>query len=191
MRELAELLKAYPKVEFNVEGNPFFAYMQYAEQVLPTQCTLVPDSPQASTSDHGWDLRAMQLRLRPIIEELKSLGCRVSVFMDPIPESMDLAAGLGVDRVELYTARYAEDFAGQKPEAAKPFAAAARRAAEIGLGVNAGHDLNLKNLRPFLQAVPNVVEVSIGHALISDALEFGLPGAVLRYLAAIRSPAPI
>jgi pyridoxine 5-phosphate synthase len=191
VRELAELLKAYPKVEFNIEGNPFFEYMQYARQVHPTQCTLVPDSPEASTSDHGWDLARDAKRLRPVIDELKSLGCRVSVFMDPLPEWMDLAASLGVDRVELYTARYAEDFANQNPQPAHAFTAAARRAAEIGLGINAGHDLNLKNVRPFLQAVPNVLEVSIGHALISDALELGLPGAVQRYLSAIDIPTPV
>ncbi|MGD0464359.1 MAG: pyridoxine 5'-phosphate synthase [Tepidisphaeraceae bacterium] len=183
--ELAELLKAYPKAEFNIEGNPFYEYMQYARQVHPTQCTLVPDSPEASTSDHGWDLARDAGRLKPVIGELQSLGCRVSLFMNPHPASMDLAARLGVDRVELYTAPYAEDFANQKPQPARAFTAAARRAAEIGLGINAGHDLNLKNLRPFLQAVPNVLEVSIGHALISDALEFGLPGAVQRYLSAI------
>ncbi|HEY1922729.1 MAG TPA: pyridoxine 5'-phosphate synthase, partial [Tepidisphaeraceae bacterium] len=186
--DLAQLLKSYPKVEFNIEGNPFYEYMQYARQFRPTQCTLVPDSPEASTSDHGWDLSREAKRLQSVVDELKSLGCRVSLFMDAKPEALDLVANLGVDRIELYTAPYAEDFAAQRPEPAQAFAAAARRAVELGLGVNAGHDLNLKNLRPFLQAVPNVLEVSIGHALISDALEFGLPGAVQRYLAALRPP---
>jgi pyridoxine 5-phosphate synthase len=188
VHDLAQLLKSYPKVEFNIEGNPFYEYMQYARQFRPAQCTLVPDSPEASTSDHGWDLTRDAKRLQPIISELKSLGCRVSLFMDPQPEAIDLVAKLGVDRIELYTAPYAEDFEKQKPEPARAFAAAARRAVDLGLGVNAGHDLNLKNLRPFLQAVPNVLEVSIGHALMADALEFGLPDAVHRYLAAVGAP---
>ncbi len=188
VHDLAQLLKSYPKVEFNIEGNPFYEYMQYARQYRPAQCTLVPDSPEASTSDHGWDLSRDAKRLQSVVDELKSLGCRVSLFMDPQPEAMESVAKLGVDRIELYTAPYAEDFAKQKPEPAKAFVAAARRAADLGLGVNAGHDLNLNNLRPFLQAVPNVLEVSIGHALIADALEFGLSGAVQRYLAAVGTP---
>jgi pyridoxine 5-phosphate synthase len=184
--ELAELLKGYSKAEYNIEGNPFFEFVQFAERVHPTQCTLVPDSPEASTSDHGWDLVRDGGRLRPVIEHLKSLGCRVAIFMDANPKSMDLAAELGVDRVELYTAPYAEDFAVGKSYAAEAYAAAARRAEERGLGVNAGHDLSLKNLRAFIQTVPNVLEVSIGHALIGDALEFGLAETVQKYLAAIR-----
>jgi pyridoxine 5-phosphate synthase len=183
--DLAELLKSHPGVEFNIEGNPFYRYMQYAERFRPTQCTLVPDSPEASTSDHGWDLVRDGARLRPAVDQLKSLGCRVSIFMDAQPEAMDLAAKLGVERIELYTAPYAEDFAAGKPRAVESYAAAARRAGELGLGVNAGHDLNLQNLRPFLQAVPNVLEVSIGHALIADALEFGLSQTVKKYLAAV------
>jgi pyridoxine 5-phosphate synthase len=188
VHDLAELLKVYPKVEFNIEGNPFYEYMQYARKYLPAQCTLVPDSPEASTSDHGWDLSRDGKRLQFVVDELKSLGCRVSLFMDAKTEAIALAAHLGVDRVELYTAPYAEDFAKGKPQPAEAFAAAALRAADLGLGVNAGHDLNLQNLRPFLQAVPNVLEVSIGHALISDALEYGLPEAVQRYLAVVRAP---
>jgi len=187
--DLAELLKSYPGVEFNIEGNPFHNYMQYAERFRPSQCTLVPDSPEASTSDHGWDLARDGARLRPVVDQLKSLGCRVSIFMDPQPQAMALAAKMGTDRVELYTAPYAEDFAAGNPRAAKSYAAAARRAGELSLGVNAGHDLNLKNLPPFLQAVPNVLEVSIGHALIADALEFGLSATIAKYLAAVRSTA--
>lgn len=182
VRELAELLKNYPGVEFNIEGNPFYDYMPYAQAVLPTQCTLVPDSPEASTSDHGWDLTRDAQRLGPVVDQLKSLGCRVSIFMDPRAEAMDLAAKLGVDRVELYTAPYAEGFAKGRREAAGAYASAARRAGEVGLGVNAGHDLSLQNLGPFLQAVPNVLEVSIGHALIAEALESGLAETVRKYL---------
>jgi pyridoxine 5-phosphate synthase len=183
--DLVELLKNYPHAEFNIEGNPFYGYMHYVERFHPTQCTLVPDSPEASTSDHGWDLNRDSDRLRPIVKQLKSLGCRVSIFMDPDPASMDLAKQLGIDRIELYTAPYAEHFAIGDPKAADSYAATARRAADLGLGVNAGHDLNLLNLRPFIQAVPNVLEVSIGHALIADALEFGLSTTIAKYLAAI------
>jgi pyridoxine 5-phosphate synthase len=185
--DLAELLKNYPGIEFNVEGNPFYEYMKYARSVRPTQCTLVPDSPEASTSDHGWELVRDGRRLAPVVEELKSLGCRVSLFMDARPEAMELAAKLGVDRVELYTAPYAEAFAMGTARAAEPYAAAARRAGEVGLGVNAGHDLNLENLGKFLWAVPGVLEVSIGHALIAEALEFGLAETVKKYLGVLKT----
>jgi pyridoxine 5-phosphate synthase len=184
--ELAELLKKYPDREFNIEGNPFIEYTHFAESVRPTQCTLVPDSPEASTSDHGWDLAKDAARLGPVIQQLKSFGCRVSLFMDARPEMMEQAAMLGADRVELYTAPYAEDFSKGNDNAAKSYAAAAKKAQELGLGVNAGHDLNRSNLRPFLREVPNVLEVSIGHALIADALEFGLVETVKKYLMAIR-----
>ena len=182
--ELAELLRSYPRAEFNIEGNPFYEYMQYPKQVRPTQCTLVPDEPAASTSDHGWNLEKDAQRLRPVVQTLKGYGCRVSLFTDPDPRTMDLAAQLGVDRVELYTAPYAHAFAAGDPRAADPYASAARRATELGLGLNAGHDLNLHNLRHFLTRVPGVLEVSIGHALIADALEWGLPEAVRRYMTA-------
>lgn len=185
VEELAELLKSYPGAEFNIEGNPFHAYMEYAHRYRPSQCTLVPDATDAVTSDSGWDLARDGERLRPVIAELKTLGCRVSLFMDAAAETMELAANLGVDRVELYTAPYAEAYSRGDGGAATDYAAAARRAVSLGLGVNAGHDLNLHNLRPFLLQVPGVLEVSIGHALIADALEFGLPATVRKYLAAI------
>ena len=188
--ELAELLKSFPEAEFNIEGNPFADYLHFAREVRPTQCTLVPDAPEARTSDHGWDLKRETSRLGPVIETLKGLGCRVSLFMDPLPQEMELAAKLGVDRIELYTAPYAEDFARGNPRAADAYTAAARRAGEVGLGVNAGHDLNLQNLAAFLAAVPNVLEVSIGHALIADALEFGLRETVRMYLQQSRGVSP-
>jgi pyridoxine 5-phosphate synthase len=182
--ELAELLKNYPGHEFNIEGNPFFSYMQFAKDVRPTQCTLVPDTRGAATSDHGWDVARDGERLRPVVEELKSYGCRVSLFMDAKPGAMEAAAKLGVDRIELYTEPYANAFARGDAHAAEPFAVAAKRAQELGLGVNAGHDLSLANLPDFLRRVPNVLEVSIGHALIADALEFGLAETVRKYLKA-------
>lgn len=186
VHDIAHLLTSYPKAEFNIEGNPFHQFMGYARDVRPTQCTLVPDSVEQPTSDHGWDLKKDSDRLRPIVAELKSLGIRVSLFMDPLPEQMELAKALGADRIELYTEPYAARFARSEPKPADDYAATATRAAELGLGVNAGHDLNLDNLPPFLRTVPNVLEVSIGHALIGDALEFGLAETVKRYLAACR-----
>jgi pyridoxine 5-phosphate synthase len=182
--ELAELLKSHPNVEFNIEGNPFIEYMVYAKAVRPTQCTLVPDAPQAATSDHGWDLQRDGKRLEPVVRQLKDLGCRVSLFMDGGATNLELAPRMGADRIELYTAGYAQSFARGDGDAAGPYAQTARAAQELGLGVNAGHDLNLQNLTPFRRAVPNVLEVSIGHALIADALEFGLAETVRKYLAA-------
>ncbi len=182
--EIADLLKKYPQAEFNIEGNPFFEYMHFAKDVRPTQCTLVPDDPAAKTSDHGWDLTKDSERLRPIVKTLKDHGCRVSVFMDARPEQMELAAELGVERIELYTEPYAAAFARGDADAAKPYVAAAKRATEVGLAINAGHDLNLDNLAAFLREVPNVQEVSIGHALVADALTFGLTETVKKYLRA-------
>lgn len=180
-----ELLKQYPRAEFNIEGNPFFEYLQFARDVRPTQCTLVPDMPEAKTSDHGWNLSTDYDRLCPVVEELKSLGCRVSLFMDAGAENLDLAVKLGVSRIELYTEPYAARFAAGQRNPASDFAATARRAQTLGLAINAGHDLNLQNLGPFLESVPNVLEVSIGHALIADALEFGLHDTVLKYIGQI------
>jgi pyridoxine 5-phosphate synthase len=185
--ELAELLRAWPAAEFNIEGNPFHGLMDYVAQVRPHQCTFVPDETGAFTSDHGWNLPADSQRLAPMIEQAKTLGVRVSLFMDPVPDAMQLAAALGADRVELYTEPYAERFGtAQQAESLREYAAAAEAALAAGLGVNAGHDLNRANLAPFLAAVPGVDEVSIGHALIADALEFGLAVTVRMYLAEIR-----
>ncbi|MGA3066238.1 MAG: pyridoxine 5'-phosphate synthase [Tepidisphaeraceae bacterium] len=185
--ELAELLRSYPKAEFNIEGNPFYEYVCYARETRPAQCTLVSDLPEADTSDRGWDLRQDGKRLGPIIEEIKSLGCRVSLFMNAESGDLKIAKEIGADRVEFYTAPYAHAFAQGDPRAAEPYAIAARQAADLGLGVNAGHDLNAVNLRPFVQAVPWLLEVSIGHALIADALEFGLSQTVRRYLACLEN----
>ena len=182
--EIAELLGKHPDAEFNIEGNPFIEFMHFIEKVRPTQATLVPDTVEQWTSNHGWDLRANSERLLPVIRRLKELGARVSLFMDAQPEHMELAKALGADRVELYTEPYAAAFAKGDPHAADHYAAAAGRAHELGLGVNAGHDLNLHNLAPFLKKVPRIAEVSIGHALIGDALEFGLPETVKKYLQA-------
>jgi pyridoxine 5-phosphate synthase len=182
--DLVRLLQRHPAVELNIEGNPFIDFMPIVARARPAQATLVPDSPEASTSDHGWDLVKDAERLRPVIAELKALGVRVSLFMDADAETFDLARQLGADRVELYTEPYAARFAAGDAKAAAPYATAAKRASSAGLGLNAGHDLNLANLAPFLAAVPGVAEVSIGHALIGDALEYGLAETVRKYLRA-------
>lgn len=186
VRELADVLKEWPQTEFNIEGNPFHGLLEFVREVRPAQCTLVPDETGAFTSDHGWDLARDADRLQPVIAEAKALGARVSLFMDPIPEAVALARGIGADRVELYTEPYAKAF-GTPDEAAMlaRYADTARAAQRAGLGVNAGHDLNCDNLPAFLSTVPGVLEVSIGHALIADALEFGLNETVKRYLHAI------
>jgi pyridoxine 5-phosphate synthase len=187
VRDLAVLLKDYPHAEFNIEGNPFHEYMCFAQDVRPAQCTLVPDETSAFTSDHGWDLRRHGERLAPIIKTLQNLGSRVSLFIDPDPISVELAAKLGAERIELYTAPYAEAFEKQNLEAGvAPYVAAAKRAKECGIEVNAGHDLSRRNLPYFLEQLPAIAEVSIGHALIADALEYGLPTTVHYYLDIVR-----
>ncbi|HZF20811.1 MAG TPA: pyridoxine 5'-phosphate synthase [Burkholderiales bacterium] len=187
VRELAEIVRARRGAEFNIEGNPFHGLLEFVREVRPAQCTLVPDETGAFTSDHGWDLGRDAVRLSPVMSELKALGVRVSLFMDPVPAAMAKAAELGADRVELYTEPYARAFGGAERQATlRGYAEAARAAQAAGLGVNAGHDLNVDNLPAFLSGVPGVLEVSIGHALIADALEWGLAEAVRRYLEAIR-----
>jgi pyridoxine 5-phosphate synthase len=183
--DIGVLLTNHPGIECNIEGNPFeAAFMGLVEKANPTQATLVPDATDQITSDHGWDLTKDFERLSPIVDRLKNKGIRVSLFMDPISENMDLAKKIGTDRVELYTEPYAAAFARGEKTAADDYAKSAARAVELGLGVNAGHDLNLDNLAPFLKNVKGVAEVSIGHALIGDALEFGLRETVKKYLAA-------
>ena len=182
--DIAALMKAWPDREFNIEGNPFHNLMDLVRQLRPHQCTLVPDSQDQFTSDHGWSLPQDALRLRPVIDELHALGVRVSLFMDPLPQAMAAARALGADRVELYTEGYAR--AWGRPEQAQVLQAyvqTASAALAAGLGVNAGHDLNRDNLGAFLRAVPGVQEVSIGHALIADALELGYAATVRAYLA--------
>ena len=187
VKELAELLKATPTVEFNIEGNPFHNLLEFVREVRPQQCTLVPDESGQFTSDHGWDLSKDSARLKPIVAELKSLGVRVSLFMDPTPAAMPLARSLGADRVELYTEPYAKAFGTREHDKIlSQYVQTARVALNEGLGVNAGHDLNLENLPALIRAVPFLAEVSIGHALVADALEFGLSETVMRYRAAAR-----
>lgn len=186
-------LTAERGVEFNIEGNPFApprpgypGLVQLCARTLPAQATLVPDGDGQLTSDHGFDFARDGERLRPLIAQLKALGCRVSLFVDAGNPDIGQASTLGADRVELYTGPYAEAHASGDAQAAlELFADAARRARAAGLGVNAGHDLSQANLRDFLDAVPDVLEVSIGHALIGEALYEGLDATVRRYLALV------
>jgi pyridoxine 5-phosphate synthase len=187
VRELHALLRRdWPRAEYNIEGNPFHNLMDYVRELRPHQATFVPDSEGQFTSDHGWDLAKDAERVRPLIAEAKALGVRVSLFMDAEPAAMALAKSVGADRVELYTEPYAAAWGtpGQEAQLAR-FAAAAQAALDAGLEVNAGHDLNLDNLAAFVRRVPGVLEVSIGHAFISDALERGYAEAVRAYLAAL------
>ncbi len=191
VHELAELIKAWPQAEFNIEGNPLHNLMPLVQAVRPHQCTFVPDSAGQATSDHGWCLPKDANALRPLIEQAQGWGARVSLFMDAQPEVMPDVRELGADRVELYTEPYARaDGTAEEAHELARFAASAEAAQREGLGVNAGHDLNRHNLRAFLRAVPHVLEVSIGHALIADALELGLAETVRVYLGEIQQAWP-
>jgi len=182
VHDLAALLKAWPDREFNIEGNPFHNLMDFVRQVHPHQVTFVPDSEGQFTSDHGWTFPQDAERLKPLIDEAKALGARVSLFMDPTPEAMAAAKAVGADRVELYTETYASAYGTPKQaEVLAAFKATAEAALAVGLGINAGHDLNRDNLHTFLTTVPGVQEVSIGHALIADALELGYTETIRAY----------
>ncbi len=188
--QISELVSAHPGIEFNIEGNPFAeqigdfpGFLALVEATRPEQCTLVPDSNDQLTSDHGFDLTRSSDILRPIIKKLQDWGVRVSLFMDPDLDQISLARDLGVERIELYTGPYAEAFKhpGAELDALfKRYYDAAAHAQNIGLGLNAGHDLNLDNLGRFRQ-VPALLEVSIGHALTVDALAMGMSNAVTAY----------
>ena len=186
--ELAQLMHDWPDREFNIEGNPFHNLMDcvgdlVARKLPVHQVTFVPDGEGQFTSDHGWNFPQDAARLRPLIAQCHAMGLRVSLFMDAEPGAVAAARDVGADRVELYTEPYAAAW-GQAQQAAQlaRFAAAAQAALDVGLGVNAGHDLNLHNLRAFARQVPGLSEVSIGHALIGDALELGYAAAVKAYL---------
>lgn len=180
---VAELLRSEPTIELNVEGNPLHTLLPIVRRVRPTQCTLVPDDAGARTSDHGWDLERDGERLRPVVAELKEQRIRVSLFIEAGSCDLEIARDIGADRVELYTEAYAAAYDTANSETVfERYADTARRAQALGLGVNAGHDLSLENLGKFC-TIPGIEEVSIGHALIGDALMLGLGGAVRAYLA--------
>ncbi|MGB3451311.1 MULTISPECIES: pyridoxine 5'-phosphate synthase [unclassified Simplicispira] len=186
VHELASLMKNWPDREYNIEGNPSQNLMDFIRQVRPHQATFVPDSEDQFTSDHGWSFPQDAVRLAPLIAECRALGVRVSLFMDPVPEQMAQARAVGADRVELYTEPYAAAWGtDRQAQELERYRAAARAAMDAGLGVNAGHDLNRDNLAAFVRGVPGVLEVSIGHALIADALELGYAATVRAYQACI------
>ncbi len=183
VRDLKETLD----VELNVEGNPTSELLDLVCTVVPGQCTLVPDDPDQLTSDHGWDLQKCGNALAPVIERLKGCGIRVSLFMDPLPGNMTPAKDVGADRVELYTESYAKAFAqGGYGPALERYVETATAAQDAGLVINAGHDLNQENLGVFIAAIPAIAEVSIGHALIGEALYDGLANTVRAYVDILR-----
>lgn len=186
VHELAALMKDWPGRELNIEGNPTHNLLQFVETYRPDQCTFVPDQEGQLTSDHGWRLDQDAKVLAPLIERAKRCGSRVSLFVDPLPLEMPLAAQMGADRVELYTEPYAKAFAqGEKDVVLRQYQQAALSARQAGLRVNAGHDLNHLNLSLFLRQCAPVCEVSIGHAFVAHALEVGYAAAARAYLDAI------
>ena len=174
------------KVEFNIEGYPSESFLKMAKEVKPAQVTFVPDPPEALTSNAGWNTRKHLAFLKDVIKDMHSAGVRTSIFVDTEPVNMEYAAKTGTDRIELYTEPYAANFHKGKEEAIAPFICSAELANKLGLGINAGHDLNLDNLKYFAQNIPGLLEVSIGHALISDALYYGLENTIQMYLKQIR-----
>jgi pyridoxine 5-phosphate synthase len=172
--------------EFNIEGNPIPEFIDLVLEVLPDQVTLVPDAHDAITSNAGWDIPAHRDFLARVCKIFRDKGIRTSIFIDPIPEMAAAARAVGADRVELYTAAYAEQFPADPENAVKPYLETAKAVREAGLGLNAGHDLNLDNLAYFIRTIPWIDEVSIGHAVISDALYMGLEKTIQAYLAEIR-----
>ena len=181
--ELTALLRDYPEVEFNIEGYPSADFLALVERVQPAQCTLVPDAPDQLTSDHGWDVAAHEALLKEVLDRLRTIGVRSSLFLDPVPAQVERVRSVGADRIELYTEAYASAFGtAQQDSVTAQYAATAARARELRIGLNAGHDLDLHNLTRFLQ-IPGISEVSIGHALVVESLEQGLASVIRQYLA--------
>ncbi len=179
-------LKEVVKTEFNIEGYPDKRYLELIRLTRPAQATLVPDPPDALTSNAGWDTHRHESFLKEVITELKSYGVRVSVFVDPASSMAEGAARVGADRIEMYTEPYAKHYAKDRNRAVAPYVECAQLARNIGLGINAGHDLDLNNLRFLKTSIPYLDEVSIGHALICDALYFGLENTIQLYLRQLR-----
>ena len=175
-------LKPLIYTEFNIEGNPHRPFIDMVLDVKPTQVTLVPDADNAITSNAGWDTKTHLSFLTEIITEFKNAGIRTSIFLNPIPELCEYAAKTGTDRIELYTEAYATDYKKNPEQAIKPYLETAIRANELNLGINAGHDLSLENLKYFAETIPNLLEVSIGHALVSEALYLGMENTIQAYL---------
>lgn len=174
--------------EFNVEGNPIPKFIDLVCKVKPTQVTLVPDAPDAITSNAGWDTFAHRSFLQEVIKEFKLNGIRTSIFLDPDAAQVEAAIATGTDRIELYTESYAEHFAINPEKAIAPFVDAAKKAKEVGMGLNAGHDLSLENIQFFAQNIPGLLEVSIGHALICESLYYGLENVINQYISKLSNP---
>lgn len=179
-------LKSIVTTEYNIEGNPVDQFTDLVLEVLPTQVTLVPDAVDAITSNAGWDAIKHQEYLRGVIETFKSKGIRTSIFMDPVEDQIRAAAATGTDRIELYTEAYAQGYSIDREAAIAPYIKAAELAHELGLGINAGHDLSLENIEYFSKNIPYLDEVSIGHALICESLYQGLEQVIQSYLKAMR-----
>jgi pyridoxine 5-phosphate synthase len=179
-------LKPIVTTEFNIEGNPTPEFIELVLEIVPAQVTLVPDDPGQLTSDHGWDTVKHKEMLKEIIAGFHKAGIRTSIFVDADPEMVKQAKDTGTDRIELYTESYAREYPADREKAIRPFVEAATVAQQVGLGLNAGHDLNLENLRYFAQNIPGLLEVSIGHALICDALYYGLENTIQLYLRQLR-----
>ena len=175
-------LKPLLTTEFNIEGNPTPEFIRLVIEIVPAQVTLVPDNPGQLTSDHGWDTEKYKAELKEIIDVFHRAGIRTSIFLDPNIKMVEHACETGTDRIELYTESYAKDYSRNRAEAIRPFIEAAVEAQKLGLGLNAGHDLNLENLHYFAANIPGLLEVSIGHALICDALYYGLENTIQLYL---------
>lgn len=175
-------LKPVVKEEFNIEGNPNREFIDLVLDIKPTQVTLVPDGPDVLTSNAGWDTITNKEFLKEVVGEFKTAGIRVSIFIDANKQFIENAAETGTDRIELYTEDYAKNFGSNPEKAIEPFVVAAEMAVKVGLGINAGHDLSLANLDYFAKNIPNLLEVSIGHALISDSLYYGLQSTIQLYL---------
>ncbi|HMQ48352.1 MAG TPA: pyridoxine 5'-phosphate synthase [Saprospiraceae bacterium] len=176
------VLKELVRTEFNIEGNPTEDFMQLVLENRPTQCTLVPDAPGVLTSSEGWDTIGNAALLKEVTSRLQGAGIRVSVFVDPLEKMVEGAKAVGADRIEFYTGDYALQYAADKAKAIEPFVRCAALARQIDIGINAGHDLNLDNLAFFKQEIKGLLEVSIGHALVSDALYYGLKNTIQLYL---------
>ena len=185
VHDLADFLALYPDVEFNIEGYPSPEFIELVLAVKPAQCTLVPDEPGQLTSDHGWQVADHAEQLQSVLQQLRAAGIRSSLFLDPDPSLVEGVKAVGADRIELYTESYANSFGLESEHPTfEAFAATAEAATSIGLGVNAGHDLDLANLRRFLQ-IPDILEVSIGHALLVECLLSGIDTVVAQYLAIV------
>jgi pyridoxine 5-phosphate synthase len=181
------LLKAHIKTEFNIEGYPDERYIKLVRETKPAQATLVPDPPDAITSNSGWDTKKNLSQLKDIVAELKSYGARVSIFLNPEEKMVEYAQQTGTDRIELYTEPYASHFHIDKEKAIKQYVSASNLATKLGLELNAGHDLDLHNLKYLIANIPAIKEVSIGHALVCDALYLGLENTIQMYLRQLHS----